>query len=357
MKTTGKLLLILTATLLPMLVAAQDNNCIYKQNYQALKGTTLKIFSKYGDINIVTSENDSITVCATISLKHDNQAIIKNSIDLINISFKKSGDTITCETIYDRKFFTASYSKGRRNFSVDYMIRVPDYINVSLRNELGNISIDELSGCMNVNLIYGNLNVKKLTRENEKPVNYISAIQANVEIAEANWLSLDLNHCQKVVIEKAVAVLIESNFSKISTGTINSMVSHSKSDSYNIESIKNLVSESSYSTYILETLTGQVRSSLRYGSVQIEDVSKEFKLIDIISERGIVSIETGNEASFNADISASGTLIDFAHDDFPGITRSENQQNTKIAGTTGINKETQSLIKIKAKSGKLTFRQ
>lgn len=357
MKTTVKFLIILTTALLPLMVAAQDNDCIYRQNYQAKEGTTLKVFNKYGDINIVTGDDDSISVCATILLKHDNQTIIKSSIDLIKVRFDKSGDTITCQTIFDRKFFTTAFSRGRRNFSVDYLISVPHYLNVTLRNELGNISIDELSGYLNVRMIHGTLNVKKLTRENEKPVNYINAIQGTVEIAEANWLSLDLNHCQKVLIEKATAVLIKSEFSKIIAGTINSIVSDSKSDSYSIESIKNLVSESTYSAYILEKLTGQVRSSLMYGSLKIEEISKEFRLIDITSERGIVNIETGGETEFNADISTSGTLIDFAVDDFPGITRSGDQQIIKLAGTSGKNIETQSLIKIRTKSGKLTLRQ
>ena len=357
MKNTGQFISVLFATLLSLQVAAQDNDCIYRQTYPADKATTLKVFSKYGDINIVTVDDDSISVCATITIKHDNPSIAKSSAGLISVRFEKKADTITCETIYDKKFFNAANSNGRRSFSVDYLIRVPQYINVSLRNELGNISIDELSGYLNVRLVHGLINIKKLTRDNTKPVNFINVIQGTVEINEVNWLSLNLNHCQKVVIEKGVAVLVNSQFSKISAGEISSMVSDSKSDSYTIESIKNLVSKSTYSTYVLEKMSGQVRSSLLFGSFGIESIDKDFKLIDISSDKGIVNIVTGDEISFNADISVTGTPIDFADDDFPGIIKSNEQEFNKLTGLTGNNKETQSIIKVRAKSGKFTIQR
>ena len=68
--------------------------------------------------------------------------------------------------------------------------------------------------------------------------------------------------------------MIKSVISKIKIGEINSIVCNSKSDSYNIKSINNIVSESTYSEFEIGRLNGQLKSKAIYGSISISELNK-----------------------------------------------------------------------------------
>ena len=68
--------------------------------------------------------------------------------------------------------------------------------------------------------------------------------------------------------------MMTSAISKIKIGEISSLVSNSKSDTYTIKSINNLISESTYSAFEIGKLNGQLKSKALYGSINISDIDK-----------------------------------------------------------------------------------
>lgn len=147
-KISGLFILILIATSL----YAQDNYCNIIKTFSVRKGITLRLSNKYGDVNVITVNVDSLTVCGVITLIQDNNDLVKKNLKLINISIEKLKDTVLVSTTYDKKFFSEESRQGRKSFSVDYLIKMPSYMDLNISNEFGNISIDELSGTLNVRL-------------------------------------------------------------------------------------------------------------------------------------------------------------------------------------------------------------
>jgi hypothetical protein len=277
----------------------------------------------------------------------------RKNFKLVNISIEKSGDTIKIATQYDKKFFSESSREGRRSFNVDYLIKIPEYLDVSIINEFGNISLEELSGSVNLRLSQGFLSARKLTRGNEKPVSSVFIDHGKLSIDELNWMSMTVYNCTSVNIWKAQALIMKSTISKIKTGEINSMIIDSKSDNYNIGSINNLVLESTYSAFEIGSLTGQLKSKTTYGSINISDLKKGFSNIDLVSGQTQVLIKTGLNASFLADILATDSAVEFPSEKYPGMLRTVSDYSTTLLGTAGIDKETKSLIKIRSTGGKL----
>jgi hypothetical protein len=350
-KISGLLILVLITTTL----SAQNNNCNIKKTFPVNKGATLRLSNKYGDVNVITDKNDSLFVCATITIVQDNNDLVKKSMKLVTISTNKLKDKVFVSTLYDKKFFSEALRQGRKSFSVDYFIKMPSYMDLTITNEFGNVSVEELSGTLNVRLSQGNLSAKRLTKGNVKPISTIYADHSNVNIDELNWMTLTLQNCPSVNIEKAQALMMTSVISKISMGDISSVVSNSKSDSYNIKSINNIVSESTYSEYEIGRLNGQLKSKVIYGSISISDLNKGFSSIDIVAGQAQVTLKTGHGISFMADIIAADAMVDFTAVKYPGIKKTESNFSTTLLGTAGPDKETKSLIRIRATSGKLTI--
>lgn len=337
-------------------IQAQETDCTVRKTYPSKDGTYLCVTNKFGDINIITSEDDLTSVCAKITISQDDKELSEKCLSFIKINIDKTQDTINIRTVFDERFFQASYRKGRSGFSVDYAIYVPANTNLSVYNSFGDIAIDEINGFVNVKLYNGDFSASRLTRGNIKPISTLYFEHAKAEISEANWLSVNAKHCQSIEIGEAKALLVTSEFSKLHITDISSIVCDSKSDYYEITSLKNLIAESSYSEFEIEKFSGQLRAITKFGTISVAEVGNDFSLIDLNCTHTPVELWTQEGISYKSDIAVTNTLLDFPYEEYPRISRSRNDNTIVLTGVAGKNKETQSLIKIRADFGTLEIK-
>jgi hypothetical protein len=348
-KLTGLLLIIFISANL----SAQHEKCNITKTLPVKKGTTLLLSNKYGDVNCITVKDDSVSVCATITIEQDDEILLGKNLKLVHINIEYLNDTIKIATQYDKKFFSESAREGRKSFNIDYLIRVPAYLDLSIINEFGNISLEELSGIVNVRLSQGFLSARKLTRGNEKPVSSIYIDHGKLSVDELNWMTMTVYNCTSVNIWKAQAIMINSTISKIKAGDISSMIIDSKSDNYNIKSINNIIMESTYSAFEIGMLTGQLKSKTTYGSISISEIKKGFSSIDILSGQTQIAFNPGPNPSFLADIVATDSSVEIPSVKYPAILRTDLNYSSTLRGIAGTDKDTKSLIKIRSTAGKL----
>lgn len=147
-------------TFLTAPLPAQDNNCNIRKSFAAKSGNAIQLSNKYGDVSVITGRDDSIVVCGTVTIIQDDKSLLKKSFKMINIQIAKLKDTVYVATVYDKKFFNDDIRKGRTNFSVDYLIKVPLFMDIRISDEFGNVSVEELSGPLNIRLSQGILSIK-----------------------------------------------------------------------------------------------------------------------------------------------------------------------------------------------------
>lgn len=333
--------------------AAQESKCNFRKSFPAPRGTFLNITNKYGEIKITSSGRDSITVCAIITVKQADPGLSEKNISLIASDMNKEGDTIYIRTSFDSRFFTSAYNKGRAGFSVDYAITVPARTNLRINNSFGDVFLDVCDGYVDAKVSHGNFNAVRLSRGNEKPINSVYTDFGILNIEEANWMAVTTRNSPLARIGSARAVVISSQFSKIETGAMNSLVCDSKSDSYNIESVKNLVLESIYSSFDLGIMSGQLIADTRYGSFNVSNILGETTMIDLKSYRTPVHLGIQKGASFRTDISATGTPVDLPMEENSLLKMSTVNRITQIKGIWGSNQNTSSVLKISAEAGNL----
>jgi len=356
MKSTIKITGLLIVTMFVTSLTAQTPNCIIKKAYTVSPGITLHLLNKYGDVNFIAVNSDSISVCASITIEQDNNELKRKNMSFITVNIQKQNDTVSVTTNFDKRFFSEEYRKERKNFSVDILIKAPGYINADIANEFGNITADEISGKLSIRLSYGVASLSKLTRGNQYPINSVSIDNGKANIEDVNWLSATIRNCTSVDIGKAQALLIQSDFSKIRIGSANSIVADSKSDIYTINNLKNIISESHYTTIRIGMLNLKMLSRVNFGSLSIGALKEDFKNIDITAVNAPVSISAGNAGSFRSDIVATGATVDFGAKNQSGIIRKEDKNSISFTGIYGDKPQTESVIRIRSESGKVTIK-
>ncbi len=78
-KISGLFILIIIA----ITISAQNNNCNLKQTFPIKHGTTIRISNKYGDINVIDGKDDSLLVCATITIIQDDKDLLQQNMKLV----------------------------------------------------------------------------------------------------------------------------------------------------------------------------------------------------------------------------------------------------------------------------------
>jgi hypothetical protein len=200
------------------------------------------------------------------------------------------------------------------------------------------------------------LTAKKLTRGNIKPVSSVFVDHGKINISELNWMTMTIVNCPSVYIDKAQALRITSSISKINVNEIGSLVCDSKSDSYNIKSINNFMIEGVYSTFDTGLLKSQLKAKSLYGTINIQEISNYFRLIDITGGQTFISLRPVADCSFKADVLTTDAEAVFPSQKYPGIERTSSNYTTTLKGFTGADKESKSQITIRATGGKVTFK-
>ncbi|NJK98099.1 MAG: hypothetical protein HC905_27165 [Bacteroidales bacterium] len=175
---------------------------------------------------------------------------------MLGVEFSQDGDRYIATTKISDDFSKARSwfgSNSGKRFSIDYTIHMPKSNALQIRNKYGNIFIDEMKGFVDIDLKYGDMNINKLTRGDDKPMNQISIAYGKISLVECNWLKLQASY-SKIGIERSKAVILISKYSKGNLGKMSSLVGENSYDNYQIGDLSNLVITGKYSNFRLTAL-------------------------------------------------------------------------------------------------------
>ena len=157
MKTTYKILLL--CILFPLAISATDKdgkytkNKVIKKEFKVTKDATLNVLNKYGNIDIVTWNKNTISVIVSITTNGNDEQKVQERLDAISVDFSGNTSSVTAKTIIEKT--TSSWSLwGKSNnvsMEINYQIKMPVTNNVNLSNDYGGISLDKLEGTSKIN--------------------------------------------------------------------------------------------------------------------------------------------------------------------------------------------------------------
>jgi hypothetical protein len=269
-------------------VLAQKQVKEIKKEFQISKGDVLEIENKFGDIDVVNWDQPNISISVKLSAEAKSDAAANSIIEKMSIEINKDNGTIYAKTILGNE----SETGGKSVFSVDYILNVPSWINLSLINKFGNIHIDEITGYVNINLKHGELRIMSLSHDKSSPLNQIEMAFSNGVINNAGSLKLDLSY-SKLEIEKADAIVAETKYSGININACSSFECESKYDNFKFSEIRNLTGNLQYSNLRIEKLEST------YTGIKIEEVLPSFESIKISNVRGAYKFGVNPEACFD----------------------------------------------------------
>lgn len=357
-----KLLKLKQATILVLAVcfsvnlqAAQDEYSKNKhKEYDVNEKTLLVLSNKYGNVNVTNWQQDRVSIDVKITVDYRREDEAKELLEDINVEINKQDNTIEAITEFERNFNRSgglfNFGDDSKEFTINYEVKIPRYLNLELENKYGDVFINEITGRADIAVKYGNFKANKILRDNTKPLSQVNLAYSDGSIGEVNWLKLSLkytpNNCN---IEKAKAIIAVTKYSKLNVNQVSSLVSESKYDNYRLGNLTNIVCEAKYTDFRIERVSKKIDLESQYGDFRVNEIPMGFEKIKIDNKYGRVNLGIDGNASYRLKGEANYADIDFP--DSGRVSRIEKNTEMKVSGLVGKDKNTKAEVNIITKYG------
>ena len=254
---------------------------------------TLKLENKYGNVRIIQTKNDSLSIDVKISLAHYDEDKAKKQIEEIDIAFGNYKKTISAKTKMSKHFNTAY------NFNIDYIVSVPEGVHLKITNLFGNIIAEgDLRNYAEMSVDYGNIYVDNLIPDEQNKMNYFKLNYSTAHLKKIYNTKI-LSNFSKIRIKEANNMVVSSRCSRIEVDSTNTYISNSQNDNCIIKECSTFKIKKGNNSHIsLENGVTNADLNLKSGTLSIKNI-KSFYAIKLNTENTRVDIDIDENAKYN----------------------------------------------------------
>jgi len=304
---TTKLLILLVMMLASNLVSAQDltDQRSVSRSFPATLETTLEVRNKYGKIQVVTWEQDSVAVDVDIYLTESSAGKLKKLKEDIKIDFTGTKNYIIAKTVIESesgrlaseiRSIGNTISGTNKKVEINYMVYVPAHMDVVLSNKFGDIYMDDLDGQVDIELSNGVLKANRL-----EGTSSISLSFANGMIKSLGSCTMKLSYSDLTLNEVGQLDLV-SKSSKLNVDSVNVVKINSRRDKLYFQQVEYLYGNSNFTQVWVYDFLRESDVYMKYGKLTIEHVVPEFSKIFVESDYTDITLMFDDQASFAFDI-------------------------------------------------------
>lgn len=324
-----------------------------KKSFNVSSNTTLKVKNSYGNLDVITWEENRIEFDITIKVTGNNAEKVQDRLDRIDVEFSSSNDLVSAITKIDKNK-SNWWNWGKKmnlKLEINYVVKMPITNNVDLSNDYGSINLDKLEGVAKINCDYGKITTKELMADN----NYINFDYSNncyFEYIKSGKINADYSG---FTVAKIETLDLNADYSK-------SIVEVSENVSYNcdygslkIDNINNLEGTGDYLSLRLGNVFKNVNIKADYGSIKIDRMVSKAKNIDINSE--FTGITIGYDTSYNFNFDIDLEYASLRNSDGFNFTNKEIDGSEKKYNGYHGSQNSGNLVKINSEYGSVTFKK
>ena len=359
MKTALLYKTVITLLLVPALIFASNGKWSGKytkekklhKEYEVSSSATVYIDNSYGDIDIVTWNENRVVIDIIITTNGNNEDSVIKKLDGIDVLFDNSTNKVSAKTKFNNNKSWWNWGNNNVNMKINYVIKMPMSNNVDLSNDYGTINLDKLEGRATIDCDYGKITTKELMADNND-ISFDYTKNSFFEYIKSGKIDADYS---SYTVGKTNALSIDADYTKSEVEIAENVTYNCDYGSLTVGKANNVEGDGNYLTVRLGDIYKNVSINADYGSLKIDNMTANGGDIDITSDYMKITIGYSEGYSFNFDIDLSyGSLRDT--DGFEFIKRNEKSSSKYYLGYYG-NSNSENKIKIESDYGSVTFQK
>ncbi len=363
MKTTiiskSLIILLLLPTLLlasvdPDKTAKHKKEKTIKKSFNVNSNAELKVDNSYGNLDIVTWNENRIEIEVTIMVEGSNEEKVIKKLDEITVEFDASSNMVSAKTIFNKNKSKSWWNwsgNDRSSMSINYVIKMPVTNSVNLDNDYGSINLGRIEGNAKINCDYGKITTKELMGSNNVLTFDYSS---NCYFEYLNGGTIDADY-SGFVVAKAKNISLSADYTQSKFEIAEDISYDCDYGSFTADKANNVTGNGDYLTVVLGDIYKNVSIEADYGSIKIKNMTENAGNVTIVSDYVGINLGYSSGYNFNFDINLEyGSLK--GEDDFEFNKRREESGEKYYSGYFGSASST-NLIKINSDYGSVTFKK
>jgi hypothetical protein len=343
--------------MIPSLVFANNNDLngkhtkekkIHKE-FNVSTNATLEVDNSYGNIDIVTWNENRIVIDVTITTNGNNLERVEEKLEDITVEFSGTTNRVTAKTRFSKRKSFWNWGNNNVKMKINYVIKMPMSNNVELENDYGNINLDKLEGRATIDCDYGKITTKELMADNNV-LTFDYTKNSYFEYIKSGTIDADYSG---YTVAKTNDLTINTDYTKSNIEIAEDVTYNCDYGSLTVGKANNINGDGDYLTLRIGEVYKDVTVTADYGSMKIDNMTSNAGDINVDSDYMKITIGYSSGYNFDFDIDLSyGSLR--GEDDFEVSKRIEKSSSKKYAGYNG-SKGSGNTINITSDYGSVTF--
>ncbi len=329
------------------------------RSYPVNNNTRIRIENKYGNIQVVNWEKDSVKFEINISVFGNKSEKVIRTFSYIDVDLSASKSYVTAKTVFENEKnnfwtdvsdLTNSILKGGNSTEINYTVYLPKTSALDIKNKFGNVYLADRMAETFITISNGDLRANNFTGYLD-----LNFSQGTADINEVNKAYINSNYAE-FTISEIDELRLESKSSTINCDQINSLELNSKRDKLYLGELGNINGEFSLSLISLDILTKQLKLKSNFGDLIIAQVAKDFNFINLSGRNTDISSTFEENTSFKLDLiynRKTKLIFPTSYKNLKEEYVSRDKEESHLTANFGNNLVTTSKVKIMIAAGKV----
>lgn len=352
-----KTLLILFMMPIFMLASSKSDGKYTKKKtinkeYTVSSNATLNIDNSYGNIDVITWDENRIVFEITITTSGNNEEKAQDKLDDITVNFEASRSLVSAKTKFNKGKSSSWWNWGKSsnvNMKINYVVKIPITNQVDLNNDYGTINIDKLKGTAKINCDYGKVTTKELMADNND-INFDYTRNSYFEYIKGGKINADYSD---FTVSKTNTLSINADYTNSKIEIAENVNYNCDYGSIKIEKANNIDGNGDYLTTIIGDVYKNISLNADYGSIKINRLTENAGNVDIKGD--YVGIKIGYVPSYYFNFNIDLDYASLEGNDGLEFIRKEIKSTSKFYTGYYGNQNSENTIRIESDYGSVSL--
>lgn len=275
------------------------------KSFKLKSGTVVQISNKYGNVNVMPWEKDSVRIEVSMSAQSKQAAKVVKILSSIDCEMVATANSISARTVFydnsatfwkDVVSYAGQVINTSNNLQINYTVYMPVTTDLKIENKFGNVYMDSHKGKADIIISNGDLQAR----------NFSSSLKLNLEfgtasIQDATDAQLTINYSD-LTLRKVNSMNLNSRSSTLDIEEAGNIEIASQRDKMVVRSCNSLNGDASFSRIRVNMLESVCIMNTKYGELKLNTVSGSFRSIQVKSEYTDILFGISPPASYSIDL-------------------------------------------------------
>jgi hypothetical protein len=313
-------------------------NRTINKSFKIEQGTELNVTNKYGSIQFIAWEKDSVKFEIKIEVRDKKESKVATMMDAINIDFIASKHYVESKTSFagassfwsDVKDKTGAVFSSENKTQINFTIYLPSSMPIKIENKYGDIFLGDHQGTASIKLLNGDLKAHAFEGETTIDLGF-----AYANIKQMTKAQFNLGYHSEVRLSKAEELKIDSRSSRVRIGTVNKIDLKSYRDKYQIENVEIFNADNSYTYLEIQSLGEYISIKAKYGDIDIKNLETGVSKINFDVENTDINLVKPDDRNIEFKLIYNEKAGLFFPEDLNNKITIKKYEKEKLVETTG----------------------